>query len=492
MQTHKPLDIINKILLDGMKVVGELFGSGQMQLPFVLQSAETMKAAVRHLEPHMDKVKGSEKGTMVIATVRGDVHDIGKNLVDIILSNNGYRVVNLGIKIAPQAIIEAVREHEPDIVGLSGLLVKSAQMMVITAEEMSHRGVVPDLLVGGAALTPNFTRKRIAPAYDGRVLYARDAMDGLALANALLDPKRREETLEERAPIGATEGSVSDNKKQRTRPVRAAELPAPLDRIPQPPDSDRHILRDIPLDEIWPWINPKMLFNRHLGFQGDFNAKLKSGDPQAEKIASCLEELRSDARTGRLTGQAVWRWFEAETESDDLLLFEAGGAEPLVRWTLPRRPGGLPGIPGYIQSAQAGGRDWLALFVVSASGPVRAWAEELKENGAYLKSHSLLALALEAAEGLAEWLHARLRGQWGFPDSPDLGMNERFKARYQGIRYSPGYPACPDLALQDGFWKALQPQDIGVSLTEGHMMEPEASVSAMVLHHPEAKYFAAE
>jgi 5-methyltetrahydrofolate--homocysteine methyltransferase len=477
----EPLDIINGPLMTGMDEVGRLFNGNKLIVAEVLQSAEAMKAAVSHLEQFMDRDAASGKGTILLATVKGDVHDIGKNLVEIILGNNGYKIVNLGIKVPPAKIIQAVREHKPDIVGLSGLLVKSAQMMVVSAEELTAAGCTPDILVGGAALTRNFTRKRIAAKYGGNVLYAKDAMDGLSLANKLMGDAR-DETLE--GVAAETERLIAAAVKPKKAPTstrKGADVRR-LDSVPAPPDLDRHVLRNIPLDEAWAWINPKMLYNRHLGFRGDFAKKLAAGDQTAQKIATALDELKVEART-RLSASAVWQWFRAEGAGDVLRLHGADG--PAVEWTVPRQVDGGLCITDYV-----GADDHVALFAVTGGAGVREWAEELKDAGEFLKSHAIQALGLETAEALAEWLHARLRGQWGFPDDTGITMLDRFKANYQGKRYSPGYPACPDLAMQEGLFEVLTPQDIGIELTDGFMMDPEASVSAIVLHHPDARYFA--
>ena len=481
-----PLDIINGPLMTGMDEVGRLFNDNQLIVAEVLQSAEAMKAAVSHLEPHMDKAASAAKGKVLLATVKGDVHDIGKNLVEIILGNNGYDIVNLGIKVPPQAVIAAVREHRPDIVGLSGLLVKSAQMMIVTAEELTVAGVTPDMLVGGAALTRSFTRKRIAAKYDGNVLYAQDAMDGLSLANRLVNEDARPALL---AEIEAEATRYSREVKTSGRAALGAVQGEPIDalaELPSPPDLDRHVMRRLQLDEVWAWINPKMLYGKHMGFRGDLDAARKNGDETAQKLHEVFEAVKAEARGGRMVAKAVWRFFEASSEGDVLHFSPTDDATPSISWTLPRSSSGLS-LPDYVGAA--GTRDTVALLVTSAGEGVRAWAEELKDAGEYLKSHAVQALALETAEAAAEWLHSRLRGQWGFPDGADVPMTERFKARYRGKRYSPGYPACPDLALQEGIWALLRPDELGIHLTEGHMMDPEASVSALVLHHPQARYF---
>ncbi len=488
MAEMAPLDIINGPLMAGMDEVGRLFNGNQLIVAEVLQSAEVMKAAVAFLEPHMEKDAASSRGKLVLATVKGDVHDIGKNLVEIILGNNGFQVINLGIKVPPHDIIAAVREHRPQLLGLSGLLVKSAQMMVTTAEEMTVAGCTPDLLVGGAALTRSFTRKRIAAAYGGHVVYAKDAMNGLALANRLVDATERPGLLAElgveAARFAAEDEARANRESPAVAPAPRKPLPPAPDR-PAPPDRDRHLLRGVTQDELWPWVNPQMLFNKHMGFRGDFAAALRAGESQAKDLVAVMEEVRAIARREGLTGRAVWQWVGARSEGNDLIL--TGESE--LRWTLPRQ-GGEGGLC-LADFVAPDGDDSVVLFAVTFGEGIRELTEGMKQRGEYLLSHATAALALESAEALAEWLHARIRGLWGFPDPAHLGMNDRWKAEYRGKRYSPGYPACPDLALQEGLFALLRPEEIGIELTEGQMMDPEASVSAMVVHHPGARYFVA-
>ena len=496
LQDTAPMDIINGPLMTGMEEVGRLFNDRQLIVAEVLQSAEVMKAAVSHLEPLMEKSAASSRGTLLLATVKGDVHDIGKNLVDIILSNNGYQVIDLGIKVPPHDIIEAVRKHKPDIVGLSGLLVKSAQMMVTTAVEMTDLGVTPDLLVGGAALSRSFTGKRIAAAYGGNALYAEDAMDGLRLVNELRGKDSREQLLSswaDQIERMRTTAKNSGAKREPSVPSRdtAPKIPA-LDELPAPPDFERQVLQEAPLGEVWGWINPRMLYGKHLGLRGDFDAKIAARDPRALQLREVMWELQGESLSGAMKARAVWQWFEADQDQGQLHIYRHGESDPAISWALPAGRGGHPGLCGYVRARGApGGRDNLALLAVTAGEGVRSRAAKLREQGEYLRSHALQALALETAEAMAEWLHAKIRTDWGFPDPEAMTMGERFKARYQGKRYSPGYPACPDLSLQEGFWTLLRPQEIGMELTESHTMDPEASVSALVLHHPDAKYFSA-
>ncbi len=487
-----PLDIINGPLMRGMDEVGRLFNDNQLIVAEVLQSAEAMKAAVGHLEPFMEKADAAARGTFLLATVKGDVHDIGKNLVDIILSNNGYRVINLGIKVPPETLIAACREHKPDAIGLSGLLVKSAQQMVVTAQDFRAAGVDVPLFVGGAALTKKFTATRIATEHAGPTLYAKDAMDGLDLANQLFSAPMREVVLERvRAEFAALAGESA--------PPRAATpvdvLPPArvyLTRVepPRPPDLEPHVLRDVPLAHLYPYLNLQMLYGKHLGLRGLVSRLLEDGDAKAREIHELIENLKREAAgKGLLRADGVYQWFRARGAGDTLVLSDPAGTET-ARFVFPRQPAGERlCLADYVRDDA---EDWVALFAVTCGAGVRHRAEALKQRGEYLKSHALQALAIEGAEAFAEMLHARLRTLWGFADPPELSIADKLKGRYRGIRVSFGYPACPNLADQATLWRLLRPDErIGVTLTEGFMMDPEASVSALVFHHPEAKYFKA-
>jgi 5-methyltetrahydrofolate--homocysteine methyltransferase len=486
-----PLEIINGPLMAGMAEVGRLFNNNELIVAEVLQSAEAMKAAVTHLEPFMEKSAAATRGKMVLATVKGDVHDIGKNLVEIILNNNGYQVVNLGIKVPPDILIRACQEHAPDAIGLSGLLVKSAQQMVATAGDLKEAGIRVPLLVGGAALSDRFTRTRIAPAYGDAVCYAKDAMTGLDLMNRLMDPAARAAVLKEHtyaeapAPERPVEEARTPLSDARSRKVRTG-IP-----IPAAPYLDRK-LRDVPhLAEIWSYINPHMLYGKHLGYKGNFEKQLAEHEPKALELFHNVEELKREAARF-MQVKAVWQFFEAERDGNAVHLFAPGASSPLHTFRFGRqsREDGLC-LSDYILGPEDGVRDHLAMFVVTAGAGIREKSEEWKRAGQYFKSHGLQALAIETAEGCAEWLHRRIREDWGFPDPPTMTMQERFTSRYRGKRYSFGYAACPNLDDQQGIWKLLHPEDIGVRLTEGMMMEPEASVSALVFHHPDCAYFTA-
>jgi 5-methyltetrahydrofolate--homocysteine methyltransferase len=484
-----PLDIINGPLMTGMAEVGRLFNANELIVAEVLQSAEAMKAAVSHLEQFMEKADTAKRGKVVLATVKGDVHDIGKNLVEIILKNNGYEVVNLGIKVPPEELIKAYLEHKPDAIGLSGLLVKSAQQMVITASDLKDAGIEIPLLVGGAALSGKFTQTKIAPSYGHAVCYAKDAMTGLRLMNELMDPARRETVVRANTSSGngfgiTTTVSVTSIPLLKRSPRVRADLP-----IPGIATLDRKVRLVPDLRDIWSYINPFMLYGRHMGYRGDFEKHFAAREPKAVELYQGMEEVKREAAEF-MKVRAVWQFFEAEAEGDALRLFAPGARESLHTFRFKRqRQGDFLCLSDYVLPAQNGKRDHLALFVVTAGEGVRERSEKSKNEGYYFKSHGLQALAIETAEACAEWLHRRIREDWGFPDPPEMTMAQRFTSRYRGKRYSFGYPACPDLEDQTGIWKLLKPEEVGVQLTEGFMMDPEASVSALAFHHPDCTYF---
>jgi len=490
------LDIVNGPLMRGMEEVGRLFNDNQLIVAEVLQSAEAMKAAVAHLEQFMDKDETAARGTIVLATVKGDVHDIGKNLVEIILKNNGYRIVNLGIKVPPEDLIAAYHSHKPDAIGLSGLLVKSAQQMVVTAQDLRAAGVEVPLFVGGAALTRKFTATRIATEYGGLTLYAKDAMDGLDLANRLFSATTRDALVErvrgdqEKLRAGTEVGDAPAAPAAAAVASRSA-VSRSVD-VPAPPDLKLHVLRDVPLTHVFPYLNLQMLLGKHLGVKGSVARLLEQGDAKVRELNETVEQLERLAIEQRLVrASGLYRFYEAASAGDDLVLRD-GGRE-VARFHFPRQAGGERlCLADYVREQGSGEEDYVALFAVTCGAGVREQAERWKDEGQYLRSHALQALAIESAEAFAEMLHARLRTQWGFPDAPGLALSEKLKAHYRGIRVSFGYPACPNLGDQRILFDLLQPEQIGLTLTEGFMMDPEASVSALVFHHPEAKYFKAE
>ncbi|MBN8231356.1 dihydropteroate synthase, partial [Corallococcus macrosporus] len=503
MKEMSPLDIINGPLMKGMDEVGRLFGANELIVAEVLQSAESMKAAVSHLEPHMSQTQTASRGKIVLATVKGDVHDIGKNLVEIILANNGFQVVNLGIKVPPEQLVQAVREHRPDILGLSGLLVKSAHQMVATAEDLKRAGVETPILVGGAALSRNFVDRNIAPAYGGgTVAYAQDAMNGLELAKQIVEPGAHAKL---RDDLAARRLKLAQEAKERPAPAapvrrsRSTEVPV-LDAVPPAPDFARHVLTNTPLDHIWKFINPVMLYGRHLGQRTSSRALGTPAEAELAKteegrkalaLKEAVEELKTLLRGGVMQARSVFQFFKAASDGDRVLLFDGTTGEQVTSFDFPRqdKDNGLC-LADYVKPLHNGKPvDALSLFVTTAGSGIRELADGFKAKGEFLKMHAVQALALETAEGYAELLHTQLRSMWGFPDRADMTMLERFRAEYTGKRYSFGYPACPRLEDQTKLFAALKPEEIGVQLTDGCMMEPEASVSAIVFHHPNATYF---
>ena len=484
-----PLEIINGPLMKGMDEVGRLFNDNELIVAEVLQSAESMKAAVAHLERFMEKDDSANRGTVMLATVKGDVHDIGKNLVEIIFSNNGYRVVNLGIKVPPEVLIQEAAKHKPDIIGLSGLLVKSAQQMVVTAEDLKAAGIRVPILVGGAALTKKFTLTRIRPSYGQLVGYARDAMKGLDLANQIMTA-RPEITAKIEAEAKALETDESPENTTPLIPVSTVRSPLIDAREParNAPDTDRRTL-DFRLPELWPYLNRQMLYSKHLGLRGSVERLEAERDPKFLEIEAIVKDVQRRAEEGWIRARGIYRYFGAASEGNRLLLFGGDGRETgYFEFPRQRRMDGLC-LADFVKPLAHGERDSVAMFVVSCGEGIRARSTELKEKGEYVLSHALQSLAIEAAEAAAERLHRKIREQWGIFDTPDLTMADRLKAKYQGIRVSFGYPACPNLADQKRLFDLLTPDDIGVQLTEGFMMDPEASVSALVFHHRQARYF---
>lgn len=495
-----PLAIINGPLMAGMAEVGKLFNDNQLIVAEVLQSAEVMKAAVAYLEQFMEKADQNNKGKIILATVKGDVHDIGKNLVEIILSNNGFQVVDLGIKVTSGQLIEAVQKEQPDMIGLSGLLVKSAQQMVLAASDLRQTNISIPILVGGAALSRQFTEKKISAEYDGLVLYAKDAMNGLSLANQLQNEEGRKQILlekvekeAERAKLGQ---EVSEGKRVASAvPVRSAVST----RVPvfQPTDLERHVLRNYALTHIQPYLNWQMLLGHHLGIKGKVSRLLDERDQKTVELKGVVESLLEDMKKESLIeAHGLYRFFPAQSDGDQVIIYDPqeyltqNQKTVIERFTFPRQDKEpFFCLADYLHSVESEEMDYVGFFAVTTGKGIRERAQLWKEKGDYLRSHALQALALELAEGFAERVHQLMRDQWGFPDSADFSMQDRFSAKYQGQRFSFGYPACPHLEDQEKLFRLLSPEDIGIQLTDGFMMEPEASVTAMVFAHPEARYF---
>jgi 5-methyltetrahydrofolate--homocysteine methyltransferase len=388
-------------------------------------------------------------------------------------------------------LIRAYHEHKPDAIGLSGLLVKSAQQMIITGSDLQSAGIQVPLLVGGAALSDKFTRTKIAPAYGALTFYAKDAMTGLRLMNELMDPAARQAMLDANLNVAIDTPApepVDETLRTVTQRSNKVSLDVPM---PEVPYWDRKV-RDVPqLKELWEYINPFMLYGKNLGFKGNFEKLLAERDPKALDMLHNVEEVKAWSMEF-LRPKAVWQFFEAERDGNSIRLFQHGATTPLHTFHFNRQPmeNGLC-LSDYILPAREGRRDAICMFAVTAGGGVRERAEEAKQRGEYFRSVALMALATETAEATAEWLHRRIREDWGFPDPPAMTMQQRWTSRYQGKRYSFGYGACPNMEDQVALFQILRPEEIGMGLTEGFMMEPEASVSALVFHHPAAAYFTA-
>lgn len=434
--------------------------------------------------------ESSGKGKMVLATVKGDVHDIGKNLVDIILSNNGFKVVDLGIKVTPQQLIEAIRREKPDFVGLSGLLVKSAQQMVITAQDFKEAGINVPIFVGGAALSRRFTETKIANEYDGPVIYSKDAMQGLEQANRLMGVDTREEFLAEIQESRLKR--LESDEKRAARPAKEV-VAKPVRTIKDAPvflpnDLRRHVKKEYAVSHLYPYVNMRTLLGHHLGLKGQVLQLLEAKDPRATDLKDLVDGyLQSDV----LKPSGMYQFFPAQADGDDVVVYDPTDSKTEIeRFTFPRQEvEPFMCLSDFLKTVESGEMDYIALMVVTAGQGVMEVARDLKEQGKFLESHAFQSTALELAEGFAERIHQEIRDQWGFPDATDFTMRDRFAAKYQGQRFSFGYPACPNLEDQVKLFGLLKPEDIGVNLTEGFMMEPEASVSAIVFAHPDARYF---
>ncbi|MGE5548784.1 MAG: methionine synthase [Solirubrobacterales bacterium] len=496
----KPLDIINNLLLDGMKVVGELFGSGKMQLPFVLQSAETMKAAVAWLEPHMEKADGSAKATIVLATVKGDVHDIGKNLVDIILTNNGYRVVNIGIKQPVGEIIKAAREHKADAIGMSGLLVKSTVIMRENLEEMTAAGIDIPVLLGGAALTRKYVEEDCHQAYgSGRVAYARDAFDGLDLM-----AKVAEGSFDAHVETRAAAPKSGNTKRLGTPAAEAARRPIDWDEVslrraelhkdvpvPTPPFWGAKVIDKVPLQNLVPFLNETMLYQFHWGYrkQGRSIDEFRAwAGKELKPIA--LDLLKRCDKEEILSAKAVYGYWKAASEGDTVILFDQDGTTEVARFAFPRqaKEGGLS-IADFFRPVAAGERDVIGLQVVTMGKRATEVAHDWFKADKYQDYLYLHGLSVEMAEALAEYVHKRIRTELGFAAEEAADMEKLLKQHYRGSRYSFGYPACPNVEDQTQLLKLLASERIGVTLSDEFQLEPEQSTSAIVTLHPQAKYF---
>ncbi len=497
LTTRSALEIINDSLLAGMRTVGELFGSGQMQLPFVLASAETMKTAVAHLEPFIEKVDDSGKGTIVLATVKGDVHDIGKNLVDIILTNNGYQVVNIGIKQPISAIIEAAAEHDADAIGMSGLLVKSTVIMKENLEELNQRGVATrwPVLLGGAALTRAYVEQDLADMYAGDVRYARDAFEGLALMDAVMAVRRGEPgaALPERRQrrVARTDSSEVASSEPTVLPERSDV--ATDNPVPTPPFWGTRVVRGIAMSDIVEYLDERATFVGQWGLKplrGSSQTFEEIADEEGRpRLRMWLDRIKTE---GLLEPAIVYGYFPANSDGDDLIIFDPDDQDrEVARFTFPRqRRGRHLCLADFFRPISSGQRDVIAFHIATMGEVASQSTARLFEADNYREYLELHGLSVQLTEALAEMWHARIRSDWGFADEDDADRAALIaKQGYRGSRYSFGYPACPDVEQQVDLVRLLQPERIGVSLSEEMQLHPEQSTSALIVHHPEAKYF---
>ncbi len=514
MQTYKPLEIINDHLLGGMKVVGDLFGSGQMQLPFVLQSAETMKAAVAYLEPFMEKTEGSTKGKIVLATVKGDVHDIGKNLVDIILTNNGYTVYNLGIKQPVHDIVRAAKEKQADAIGMSGLLVKSVAVMKENLEEMNAVGVDVPVLLGGAALTKDYAVNDLANLYKGRLFYCKDAFAGLHMMDSIVGGEV-ETAFETQRADGKRRAELRANAVKPAA-IALEDLPARSDvkidnAVPLPPFWGRREVTGIPLDQIYAYINPNALFG-----QGWELRQKALADEQYERLLEEVawpkfRELQTQAvNEGWLAPKVVYGYFPVQSVGDDLVVYHieefqactccvpsgpgrlqpSGTPREMLRFSFPRQNTRRRlCVADFFRSKESGQYDVLGVQLVTMGNKASELSQELFKANRYQDYLYVHGFSVECAEGLAELWHKRMRQELGFGSEDATKISKMFQQGYRGSRYSFGYGACPSLEDRTKILQLLKPESIGVTLSDGFMLVPEQSTDALVVHHPQAKYF---
>jgi 5-methyltetrahydrofolate--homocysteine methyltransferase len=544
LESYSALDIVNNILLEGMKVVGELFGSGQMQLPFVLQSAEAMKAAVRFLEPFMEKKGGATtKGTMVLATVKGDVHDIGKNLVDIILTNNGYKVVNLGIKQSIENILQAHEEHKADAIGMSGLLVKSTLVMKENLELMNERGINVPVVLGGAALNRRYVDEDLKPLYKGQLFYARDAFAGLHTMDKVVSSNGRPEITgdaetrglgeAEKSEPGAVATGSSDGAEARSSGKIQAAIPRDFDDeedlvgeeaklgirkplkplgtkriagdsthtsrsavradvpIPAAPFYGSRVVADISLDDVFSFVNETALFKGQWQFKQGRRPAEEYEALVRDTVRPIYEELKQRSKRERLlVPRVVYGYFPCQSSGNDLIILNDDRETERMRFTFPRQPSAKHLCLADFFAAKDSGRvDVVAFHLVTMGSRASEYAHELFKSDNYADYLYFHGLSVEGAEALAELWHKRIREELGVAGEDAADVRKLFQQKYQGSRFSFGYPACPSLEDQAKLFELLDPARIGVELSEEFQLDPEQSTSAIIAHHPEAKYF---
>ncbi|GIV53898.1 MAG: hypothetical protein KatS3mg039_0416 [Candidatus Kapaibacterium sp.] len=529
LQQYTALEIINRFLLEGMRIVGELFGSGQMQLPFVLQAAEVMKAAVAYLEPHMERsTDATTKGTIVLATVKGDVHDIGKNLVDIILSNNGYRVINLGIKVPLEQMLKAAAEHNADAIGMSGLLVKSTAIMKENLETMEARGIRIPVVLGGAALNRRFVEQDLRQIYSGTLAYAQDAFDGLRFMEELRQSRQPlpqpttslelslhlQQAQHERAehPVEQIRTDSEQSGQPVVRRVSSVRQDVP---IPIPPFWGSRVVEDIPLEHVFAYINENALFRGQWQFRRGRRSEEEFHALIEREARPAYEALKLQCKRERLlVPKVVYGYFPCQSQGDDLIVYRpvhcAGarlyavwdelplenlrtGRTELVEWVRFRFPRQRSGkhlcIADFFRPIESGEFDVVAFHVVTIGERATSYARQLFEHGQYRDYLFFHGLSVESAEGLAEYWHKIIRTELGIAGNDATELKQLFVQGYQGSRYSFGYPACPRLEDQALIVELLCPERIGVELTEEYELVPEQSTSALICHHPQARYF---
>jgi 5-methyltetrahydrofolate--homocysteine methyltransferase len=495
LTTRPALAIVNDVLLEGMKTVGELFGSGQMQLPFVLQSAEVMKTAVAYLEPHMERTDSDGKGTIVLATVKGDVHDIGKNLVDIILTNNGYTVVNLGIKQPISTILDAASEHRADAIGMSGLLVKSTVVMKENLEEMNQRGVAArwPVLLGGAALTRAYVEQDLADLYQGEVRYARDAFEGLRLMDAIAAVK-----------TGVPGAALPERRERRVRgSSKLAALNTPADAmparsdvatdnpVPTPPFWGTRVVKGIPLADYASWLDERATFLGQWGLRGARGGDGPSYEDLVEtegrpRMRGWLDRLHTD---GLLEAAVVYGYFPCVSKGDDLIVLDERGHER-TRFTFPRqRRDRHLCLADFFRPHDSGDTDVVGFQLVTAGPRIAEATGELFAANSYRDYLELHGLSVQLTEALAEYWHARVRAELAIADQDPADLDGMLKVAYRGARFSLGYGACPALEDRAKIMELLEAERVGVVLSDEYQLHPEQSTDAIVVHHPEAKYF---
>jgi 5-methyltetrahydrofolate--homocysteine methyltransferase len=491
LKLYTPLDLINTVLLDGMRTVGELFGARKMQLPSVLDSAGVMKQAVAYLEPKMEKKAGTQKGTIVLATVKGDVHDIGKNLVDIILTNNGYRVVNLGIKQPADNIIKAAQEHAANAIGLSGLLVKSTLEMKYVLQDLHRQALDFPVICGGAALTRKYVEDDLRREYHEGVFYADDAFAGLHIMEDLTSPDGQKQA---RLTEGKTvkEYAKASLVDEEVGPVFAERSPVVGDapNIPTPPFWGVRVRKDYDLREIFQYINDTALF------KNQWQLKTASQEDYIRLVEHKFRPIKKELEkeilaSGLFEPKVVYGYFPAQSEGNDLIVYQPDASKEILRFTFPRqREGRKLSVSDFFAPKAAGKMDVLGLSLVTIGAKASLETQRLFEAGEYTKYLYLHGLSVETAEALAEYHHKKMREELGIgvDDSPHI--RDLFHQKYRGSRYSFGYPACPDLEDQTKLFVLLHPEEnVGVRLTTGFLLDPEQSTSAIVAHHPAAKYF---